>query len=51
MAAVGSGGLMAAKLLVSRAVSSLAYLIDLRLPGTGAYKLMGTGVGLVSGGW
>lgn len=50
VAAVGSGGLVEAKHLVSGAMSSLDYLIDLRLPGTGAYKLMGTGVGLVSGG-
>ena len=51
MAAVGSGGLVEAKLLVSGAVSSLDCLIDLRLPSTGAYKLMGTGLRLVSGGW
>lgn len=43
VAAVGSGGLMEARLLVSGAVSSLDYLID--LPSTGAYKPMGTGTG------
>lgn len=49
MAAVGSGGLMEARLLVSGAVSS-DYLID--LPSTGAYKPMGTGTGKGLGwGW
>ena len=45
VAAVGSGALMEARLLVSGAMSSLDYLIDLRLPSTGAYKLTGTGTG------
>ena len=45
MAAVGSGVLMEARLLVSVAMSSLDYLIDLMLPSTGAYKLKGTGTG------
>ena len=50
MAAVGSGGLMEARLLVSGAVSSLDYLID--LPSTGAYKPRGTGTGRGLGwGW
>ena len=40
-----SGCLMEARLPVSGALSSLDYLIDLRLPSTGAYKLMGTGTG------